>query len=179
MLSKAECTKTTFPFLFQYSLNILWNVLSLNAECVSLFGFFKKSSIKIILQGSWTLSSVAQNHVTVNNVYIMTSEKAVICLTYFGRHVCYTNLCTVTCSFQLRYEMNIVRTMMLEEVAMENWPKTSEWLRAPSWKPTPLACWIWRVLPKVCKPAFCFFFFLNQALINVSTELEALSWFSS
>ena len=31
-----------------------------------------------------------------------------------------------------RYEMNIVRTMMLEEVAMENWPKTSEWLRAPS-----------------------------------------------
>ena len=25
-----------------------------------------------------------------------------------------------------------VRTMMLEEVAMENWPKTSEWLRAPS-----------------------------------------------
>lgn len=24
-----------------------------------------------------------------------------------------------------------------------------------------------------------FFFFLNQALINVSTELEALSWFSS
>ena len=31
-----------------------------------------------------------------------------------------------------RYEMNTVRTMMLEEVAMENWPKTSEWLRAPS-----------------------------------------------
>lgn len=50
MLSKAECTKTTFPFLFQYSLNILWNVLSLSAECVSLmFGFFflkKKAVLK-------------------------------------------------------------------------------------------------------------------------------------
>ena len=30
-----------------------------------------------------------------------------------------------------RYEMNTVRTMMLEEVAMENWPKTSEWLEFP------------------------------------------------
>lgn len=26
-----------------------------------------------------------------------------------------------------RYEMSIDRTMMLGEVAMENWPKTSEW----------------------------------------------------
>lgn len=42
MLSKAECTKTTFPFLFQHSLNILWNVLSLNAEYKPDVWFFLK-----------------------------------------------------------------------------------------------------------------------------------------
>ena len=45
MLSQAECTKTTFPFLFQYSLNILWNVLSLNAECKPDVWFLKKKAV--------------------------------------------------------------------------------------------------------------------------------------
>lgn len=50
----------------------------------------------------------------------------------------------------------------------------NQWVvRAPSWKLTPLACWICCALPKVCKPAHFY-----HALIKVSTELEAFSWFS-
>ena len=70
-------------------------------------------------------------------------------LTHFRKHICYTNLLyTVTRSFQLRYEMSIVRTTMLGEEVMENWPKTSEWWEPHHEKLTPLACWIWCAFPR-------------------------------
>ena len=59
--------------------------------------------------------------------------------------------------------MNVVRTMMLEEVAMENWPKTSEWLKAHHESPL-----LWPIEFDGCYPRsaslpFVFvFFFLTK-----------------
>lgn len=73
-----------------------------------------------------------------------------------------------------RYEMNIGRIMMLGEVAMENWPKISEWCEFHH--EVSLLWPVEFVDVRYPKPASLP---LYQHFINVSAELEAGSWSSS
>lgn len=111
----------------------------------------KKHWVVLILQGSWALYQLLKkSYVLLECSHYDTGKGLVVCLTYLLHQ---SSLCCNLCSFQLRYEMSIGRTMMLGEEAMENWPKTSEWWAPHHEKLPPLACCIWHTLPKVCKPA--------------------------